>query len=332
MQTDWSGGSFPWPQSFCSSRCRWRPKTYVTGVLDHIEVTKWPHSCYDNITDHQTYPPAATFRVSLSGSCKNSSTTLDLSLNIQQTTSKAEVINSAQVRFESGLPSSISATATYTIPNSLIQTLGIYFPAEDMDPSSGYKEANGTCVAVETKGGKKQAHGAPTATAADCVRNRDQYVSLADDGAKYYIADTEVATNLLNAGTSEAEGMGLIANVRLWYKMSPPNKVTITSTTPAAGERQDPNGDFSFDAKVTSELNSDDDGNVILRLYQADGSLVVESVSAQASNAAPVRSRSRLPGRTCPGCFAGSPQSGSVPADRGPAGQERPDTGAVRPR
>jgi len=248
-------------------------QTYYTGTLDRIVVRKSPISCSEVGLVNTTYPPASDFSVSLTSECKKSSIVLDLSMTVPQITSRAVDIGKGKVRFETAIPGGLTAKATYSIPAGWSTRLSLYYPPGDLAPSSG-----GTCVNTESKAGKNSGTWTETLTAPECQRNKEQYLNNAEAGGKFFVVNTQVSAYLLNdPEKSDAEGVSMQAHIELWYRADPPSKVTITSTTPAAGERQDPFGSFSFTAQAGVELLTGDPGQVALRLYEAEGTLVAES-------------------------------------------------------
>lgn len=240
------------------------------GALTSIRINRYPSLCSGQPEPAaEVLPATATTTVKFEQACKGSSLKLEFTLNLALKTAPAKQISSSEVEFEEGVRGSYSASAVFAHPKAASSVLKFEMPARDLDPSSGFPVSAGSCSEPIENWPGGGGEWTRSLSVPECTRNKRQFVSKNADGSYTFQTWTEIHAYLWADKDSTADSIAFGMEAVIFYRLTPNlEKVRITSITPAAGKRQDPNGLFQdpqgADANVQYELVSQDEAEVVL--------------------------------------------------------------------
>jgi hypothetical protein len=257
------------------------------GALSSIKINRYSSLCSGQPDPAvEVLPAAASTTVKFEQSCKGSSLKLEFTLNLELKTAAAKQASSNELEFEEGIRGSYSATAMFAHPKASGSVLKFEMPARDLDPSSGFPVSAGACTEpIQTwpGGGGEWTR---SLSIPECTRNKRQFFTKNADGSYTVQAWTEIHAYLWADKDSTADSIAFGVEAVIFYRLTPNlEKVRITSITPEAGKRQDPNGVFqeskTTDATVEYELVSQDEAQIALVAVDSQHEVLLGSSDPQ---------------------------------------------------
>lgn len=246
------------------------------GTLERLLVIPSYHcsSGTSPVGENVTLPASGEVVVSRSVKCGDAEAKIEFTLNFPLTTPRAAYDPKSPLRitFEANLITTHKSVNTFTHPSAVQSTTQWIYPAVDAPGTAG---SEGNCVPEMWAVGPGSGTWSATRSA-ECRRSRlTSVMPLVENGQtnRYYMPWTGAQATLYWGGTTEqpANSANVRIDVRAYYRLAPPDSLSLNVIAPPPGQRQNPGAPMgNIKATLEYELAGQERGSIEVAVLDQD--------------------------------------------------------------